>query len=679
MKNIGIIKTIVLLFLLSLVTIASSISLITYVVSKNILQDNTQLTSTQTLKESENAFTIYLKSLSQQVDLLTRKNELKLLDDLDNLEDNLENAKNSLTAALKTTPGSVHAYYATKTGHFISAYPSETNDTIKYIFSAEENIDSTNTTWYQNALLTEERLGVFAHYTEPYTSELNGLNIITVSQCVKSKGEIVGVVAMDIAFEEVFEFIDNIGLLNTGTVYLVNPQGDILVTPSNSSLNITQFSELPFWEELNTTETVSLKKNIDNYQYYLTSFTDPITNWKLIGLINEGEITEDLSKLLNYIIVAVIIGLLISLLILIPMVKEIKRRFGLLTHSINQVAKGNFTQQPIVEGKDEFHQLSVSINKMISSVAGLITNVDKASTILFDTTKYITNITNCTQETSTNVKIAIEEISIGTTHQAESLQDITEQVDTLAKQLEATRNYTADVKDMSSETQALSTSGLDMLKMLGEKSTHSQNISRGAYDLFKEMIESIHKINFISDTIISITDQTSLLSLNASIEAARAGESGKGFAVVADEIRKLSEASKKSTDEIKSIVDEIHRAATQANNSLEESNTLLTEQGTALLDTETVFNNILASVEKLITNIHEIDRLNNNMVDSKNTVIKNMDEMAAISEETASSAEEVTASTLEVSHSMDELMTYTTQLTDAAENLKENLKNFKLD
>ncbi len=56
--------------------------------------------------------------------------------------------------------------------------------------------------------------------------------------------------------------------------------------------------------------------------------------------------------------------------------------------------------------------------------------------------------------------------------------------------------------------------------------------------------------------ILDITNQTNLLSLNASIEAARAGEAGRGFSIVAGEIGNLADVSRQTATAIQGICEE---------------------------------------------------------------------------------------------------------------------------
>ena len=63
------------------------------------MENNVKVTSEQTLNEAQKQFTTYLKTLSQPVDLLTRKNEVKHLEDQGTLSDNVKAVRYSLIAS----------------------------------------------------------------------------------------------------------------------------------------------------------------------------------------------------------------------------------------------------------------------------------------------------------------------------------------------------------------------------------------------------------------------------------------------------------------------------------------------------------------------------------------------------------------------------------------------------
>lgn len=70
----------------------------------------------------------------------------------------------------------------------------------------------------------------------------------------------------------------------------------------------------------------------------------------------------------------------------------------------------------------------------------------------------------------------------------------------------------------------------------------------------QDLGEGSKAVGAIVSTITKISEQTSLLALNASIEAVRAGDHGKGFTVVAEEISKLAERAAKSTKDIEELI-----------------------------------------------------------------------------------------------------------------------------
>jgi methyl-accepting chemotaxis protein len=90
-----------------------------------------------------------------------------------------------------------------------------------------------------------------------------------------------------------------------------------------------------------------------------------------------------------------------------------------------------------------------------------------------------------------------------------------------------------------------------------EAMTGMENI-RSTVEATAEMINRLGKrsqeIGQILKVIDEVTDQTSLLALNAAILAAQAGEHGKGFAVVAEEIRELADRTASSTKEIANVI-----------------------------------------------------------------------------------------------------------------------------
>ena len=100
---------------------------------------------------------------------------------------------------------------------------------------------------------------------------------------------------------------------------------------------------------------------------------------------------------------------------------------------------------------------------------------------------------------------------------------------------------------------------------------------------------SVEKISELTATIMTISEQTSLLSLNASIEAARAGEAGRGFAVVASEISNLATQTSEAVNNIGNIVNDINDAVCRMADCLSTTTAFLEKNVLSVVSGNEVF------------------------------------------------------------------------------------------
>lgn len=108
---------------------------------------------------------------------------------------------------------------------------------------------------------------------------------------------------------------------------------------------------------------------------------------------------------------------------------------------------------------------------------------------------------------------------------------------------------------------------------------------------------SLAEIKKCMSKIVSIADQTNILSLNASIEAARAGEQGKGFAVVAGEVKTLSEEIKNLADMVDSSIEDVEEGTDKLNASINTSHQALGQSLSKVDETYDMFDHITQAAE----------------------------------------------------------------------------------
>lgn len=237
--------------------------------------------------------------------------------------------------------------------------------------------------------------------------------------------------------------------------------------------------------------------------------------------------------------------------------KKISENIKLESESIGDMATSleqmNSASEEISSNTDSLASLmeekSASLEEMVTSVGQVANNARELSTTVDATSASIEELTATIKEVADKTEELIA-ASEETLTAAEEITSSIKEVEQSAKESAALSekvNNDASTFGMTSVEKTIE--GIQNIKSSFEKTSNFVN-RLGARS------EEIGKILNVID---EITDQTTLLALNAAILAAQAGEHGKGFSVVAEEIKDLAERTSFSTREIADLIQSVQK------------------------------------------------------------------------------------------------------------------------
>jgi len=290
-----------------------------------------------------------------------------------------------------------------------------------------------------------------------------------------------------------------------------------------------------------------------------------------IVLVTAGAI-QQINLITAGIVCFVMLGIIIAIITLLP--RWVAKPLTKASFAFEALAKGDLTQNIVVEGNDEFAQMMRSMGKTQKSVKTLIRAVDEKAQALSSIGIEMQNMMNDSLEVINKINARTMDMKAKSTGQAEDIAKTNttmagiisniKNLDTgIEEQAESVSRSSASIEEMianiTSITARLTHNEEDLQRLRGASAEGNSSLQKVSGDI-QEVAKESERLLEINKVIQGIASQTNLLAMNAAIEAAHAGDVGRGFAVVADEIRKLAESSSKQAKTVSSVLKNVKNA-----------------------------------------------------------------------------------------------------------------------
>jgi methyl-accepting chemotaxis protein len=383
-----------------------------------------------------------------------------------------------------------------------------------------------------------------------------------------------GVASLGLAVNKLAETIRSYKIGASGFVYLVRPNGMLIVHREAALADGKHFmKDLPGLDAdvsgklLGGERYASASYSAPDGKRLVAASFVPELNMYVIAEVPEAEVLGQVTRSVT--ISALVGGLVgggIGMCVIFLVSAAIAAPVARAAHMLGEIADGNgdLSRRMTVESEDEIGALADGFNRFVASLNSTIRKVrDSTETIA----------TASSEIASGNL-----DLSSRTEAQASSLEETASAME----QLTATVTQNADSAKHANQ----------LVQSASGYATEGGVVVGRVVQTMVSIKDSSRKIVDIIGVIDGIAFQTNILALNAAVEAARAGEQGRGFAVVASEVRNLAQRSAGAAKEIKELISD---------------SVLKVDAGSALVDEAGVtMGKIVSSVEQVTSIMGEI-------------------------------------------------------------------------
>jgi len=255
--------------------------------------------------------------------------------------------------------------------------------------------------WYTKAVLSKQQI-----WTSIYTEYTTQIRTISSAYPILAKGEIQGVIGVDVIFDQLYKFFSELKVGKNGQVIVIDRLSGEIIISSTEGEKYLKYNRIPKKEfniktssdpivkeagkfifkqfnndisETTKLKPLSFKLNNQTQYMHLTSIHDNNgLDWIIAVIVPESDFMQEIYSNTYHTITLCIIALIIAVIIGISTANWIVKPILQINRVASLLARGQWNKRIFTDRSDELGELTRSFNNMASHLERLIIEIKES-------------------------------------------------------------------------------------------------------------------------------------------------------------------------------------------------------------------------------------------------------------------------------------------------------------